>query len=616
MEETLKQKQLFLRENILDKGYNADNFMNLLHSKKGESGLDLNNWTMDELSSVVSEFTSMTNQNEDENNNTNNSSQNKNNVESDEYYEQMCLQKLREQKLKEEAEYGKCSKIEMSELSKKNNIKINISFPEKIDKGLFTKSFTSYLVETLPFKFQVRKRFSDFEWLQNILNTQFSNYVIPSIPHKNYGDRFTEALILKRTRMLKKFLDGLLVHPTMKHSEILYDFLSVNSEEDFEEVKKKYNNLNNSSEKKGLEEIKTINGNIKISVSKEKDVYLTNIKDNAEINESIMKRITKSYKNLMDLMRNVSEKMKEIAELWKLLHEKSLKYYETTNTIESYNIMNKIMEDLSNFENKKIEIMNNNVREYIRYVKNEFHSMKDLSAKVDTYKDNYSKAFEKLNNNKGNLFDKQDVSLWGLNETDIQHKEVFLKNKDLAFSKMLPEESKNVLDIKNIYGAYLNSVIDEYERIRLLNGRRHKDNISRFIKLLSESLTELHISVADKSAYFDEVKDEEEVDENEQFNGNNNMNNQYNDNMNNQYNNNNSYGNNNRQYNNNSYNNRSNNNYNYNNRTNNNNQSGRNNNFNYNNQYNNNQYNNNQYNNNQNSNRNFGQQNNNRNRRF
>ena len=611
MEETLKQKQLFLRENILDKGYNADNFMNLLHSKKGESGLDLNNWTMDELSSVVSEFTSMTNQNEDENNNTNNSSQNKNNVESDEYYEQMCLQKLREQKLKEEAEYGKCSKIEMSELSKKNNIKINISFPEKIDKGLFTKSFTSYLVETLPFKFRVRKRFSDFEWLQNILNTQFSNYVIPSIPHKNYGDRFTEALILKRTRMLKKFLDGLLVHPTMKHSEILYDFLSVNSEEDFEEVKKKYNNLNNSSEKKGLEEIKTINGNIKISVSKEKDVYLTNIKDNAEINESIMKRITKSYKNLMDLMRNVSEKMKEIAELWKLLHEKSLKYYETTNTIESYNIMNKIMEDLSNFENKKIEIMNNNVREYIRYVKNEFHSMKDLSAKVDTYKDNYSKAFEKLNNNKGNLFDKQDVSLWGLNETDIQHKEVFLKNKDLAFSKMLPEESKNVLDIKNIYGAYLNSVIDEYERIRLLNGRRHKDNISRFIKLLSESLTELHISVADKSAYFDEVKDEEEVDENEQFNGNNNMNNQYNDNMNNQYNNNNSYGNNNRQYNNNSYNNRSNNNYNYNNRTNNNNQSGRNNNFNYNNQYNNNQYNNNQ-----NSNRNFGKKNNNINRRF
>ena len=61
MEETLKQKQSFLRENILDKGYNADDFMNLLDSKKGESGLDLNNWSMDELSSVIQEFLSMLN---------------------------------------------------------------------------------------------------------------------------------------------------------------------------------------------------------------------------------------------------------------------------------------------------------------------------------------------------------------------------------------------------------------------------------------------------------------------------------------------------------------------------------------------------------------------------
>jgi hypothetical protein len=34
MEETLRQKQLFLRENILDKGYSTDDFMDLLASKK------------------------------------------------------------------------------------------------------------------------------------------------------------------------------------------------------------------------------------------------------------------------------------------------------------------------------------------------------------------------------------------------------------------------------------------------------------------------------------------------------------------------------------------------------------------------------------------------------
>ena len=222
MEETLKQKQLFLRENILDKGYNAADFMNLLRSKKGESGLDLNNWAMDELSSVVSEFTSLLNQNENNDNNFNNPIKKENKIESDEDYEQICLQKLKEQQLKEKDEVGKCQKIEKTELSKSNNINIKISFPEKIDKGVFKKSYISYLVETFPYKFQVRKRFSDFEWLQNILNNQFFNCVIPPMPHKNYGDRFTEELILKRTRMLKKFLDGILIHPTMKHSEAIF----------------------------------------------------------------------------------------------------------------------------------------------------------------------------------------------------------------------------------------------------------------------------------------------------------------------------------------------------------------------------------------------------------
>ena len=182
--------------------------------------------------------------------------------------------------------------------------------------------------------------------------------------------------------------------------------------------------------------------------------------------------------------------------------------------------------------------------------------MKDLSEKVDVHKDNYHKAFEKLSSNKENLYKQQDVTLWGLDEKDLKHKVVFLKNKDLAFSKMLPDESKNCLESKNIYGAYLNSIIEEYERIRLLNGKRHKEKISQFIKSLSQSLTELHISVVDQAAYFDEVKDEEELNDNDnEFNNDgNNQYNQYNSGL---YDNNNQY--NNRQFNNNQFDNRNNN---------------------------------------------------------
>ena len=113
MEETLRQKQLFLRENILDKGYSTDDFMDLLHSKKGEEGLDLNNWTMRELSLVVKEFISYENPIENPDNI-------KPSAETDEDYEQNCFQKYKEQKMKENQEYANCTRIEKSRLVNRN----------------------------------------------------------------------------------------------------------------------------------------------------------------------------------------------------------------------------------------------------------------------------------------------------------------------------------------------------------------------------------------------------------------------------------------------------------------------------------------------------------------
>ena len=69
MEGELEQKQNYLRMNILDRGYDAEQFMNFLQSKKGDLGLDLNNWTMNELISAVQEFISQNNNEQIQGNN-------------------------------------------------------------------------------------------------------------------------------------------------------------------------------------------------------------------------------------------------------------------------------------------------------------------------------------------------------------------------------------------------------------------------------------------------------------------------------------------------------------------------------------------------------------------
>ena len=540
MEETLHQKQLFLRENILDKGYSTDDFMDLLASKKGEQGLDLNNWTMSELKLIVKEFISYENNNEDQEDNY--IQENKPKIETDEEYEQKCIQQYKEQKRNENQEYTACALIPKSRLNSNDdnvNIKVNL-LTQNINKET-----GEFIVETNPQKFRVKRSFDDFELVLKYLNEQFNYYVIPQISNKKYGEKYTEEKANKRTRALNKFLDGIIEHPTLKHIGILYDFLSINSVEDFDESKKKYlskiDSEEKTEEKLSLENIKNISGKIKVSINKEKEVYFMNIKDNTKLNESIMIKINKSYKNLIQILQSATDKMKEISNLWKLLYDKSLKYYDTTYTSESYKVMNKIIEDFVISETKRINIMNTNIREYFRFMKNQFHVLNELASKVENYKEKYNKAMEKLKEDKEKLFKEQDINSWGLNENDLKHKDIFLKNKELAFNRMMPEESKNVLNIKNVYGVYLNSLIDEYERIRLSNGKKNKANTIKILELFCDDYKFINISFENWKSYLSNKVKDEEINDNYNdnqdtnandknlFNNNNNMNksNQY-----------------------------------------------------------------------------------------
>ena len=53
---TTEEKQNFLRETILDKGYDVNQFVQFLIDKKGENGADVGVWTMSDLKKVVKEF--------------------------------------------------------------------------------------------------------------------------------------------------------------------------------------------------------------------------------------------------------------------------------------------------------------------------------------------------------------------------------------------------------------------------------------------------------------------------------------------------------------------------------------------------------------------------------
>lgn len=519
----LEKKQTFLRANILEKGYDAEEFMNFLQSKKGELGLDLNNWNINELNSAVYEFVSSINKSENikkpeeppkieieseekkeeiiinlnNNDNINSNNDNKNfEVENNDMIKPVV-------KLIEELTI-ECEKVEPNELSLTKDVDIKLSFPQKMDGGLFSKSYVTYLIQTTPMDFKLRKRYSDFEWLKHILSIIYVNCVIPPLCKKNYTDRFSEVLIAKRTRSIEKFMKGILLHPLMKNDEVFYNFISTEKESDFEKKKKLYNKITSPIR---LSKMKSLSGEINVNVSNDKEIYFENIKNNADLNISIFQKITKAYKSLMLLMDQVSEKMKEISQYWKEIYNLNLKFYEKPYTTESYNILSKIMQDWSETNKRQKILVNEDIREYFRYIKNEFVSMKDLAQKVEFNKNIYNKAFDKLISLKESTF-RTDISNWGLSMVDLENKNELLSNKNLAFKKMLPRDTKKVDELRNYYGFYLNSMISEYERIKDLNNERHKTWVTKFIKNLIESFTDLQISLNDRYSYYDEVKEE------------------------------------------------------------------------------------------------------------
>jgi hypothetical protein len=320
-------------------------------------------------------------------------------------------------------------------------------------------------------------------------------------------------------------MKGILIHPLIRHDEIFYNFISTENESEFEKKKKIYNKITSPS---SLKHIKSLTGEINVGINKDKEIYFQNIKNNVDFNINTLQKITKGYKALMILMDQISEKMKEISQYWKEIFNANLQYYEKPNTIESYNILSKIMQDWSEANKRQKILMNEGIREYFRYIKNEFASLKELTQKVDNNKLIYNKAFEKLKSMKENIF-RQDFSTWGLSGIDMENKIELINNKELAFSKMLPRDTKKVEELKCNYGFYLNSIISEYERIKNLNDGRHKLWIKLFIKNLIESFTDLQINLNDRCSYYDEIKDENEENKNENNNNNeNNYNNEEN----------------------------------------------------------------------------------------
>ena len=504
-EETLEQKQKYLREHVLEKGYDPDKFMEFLTMKKGESGIDLENWALKELIDVTNEFlannkleieSNLSDKNEIKNEEIDDKEKEKG--EENQQEENKDIKDKKEEKNNSDENNVKCIMIEKTEISKLDKIEIKVSNPTVEKAGIFSFSYSSYLIETSSLNLQVKRKFADFLWLYNILKSQFVNCIVP--PFFKKKDKLDK--ISQRVYFIQRFLNGIAIHPILKNSKIFYDFISIKDDKEFNKKKNEYNKLQSPS---SISKIKTLNGEIKVSFTDKQEEYFENIKSKLNSQEAIYNKLLGHYKSLLLNIIQTSQEMKEISKIWEELFCLKNQYFESECIEGVYNSHLKIIEKWSKLQTSHAILISYSIKKFFKFINEEYNCFKDLSLTVENYKYNYYKKKNKIINAKENFLIQIDKNENRMKEQGIAFQKKSANDKENEFINSNIKEINKLEEMKKDYGCYLNSYINEYERLRDLNSIRFKQNLFRFIKDLTSQFSDYSFNLSEILSFLDSL---------------------------------------------------------------------------------------------------------------
>ena len=535
MEEEQEIKQTYLRKEILEKNYDANLFLEFLITKKGEIASDINNWTIEELKTVVSEFKntqnevkkenispnstledlppadnqilkinsittplcskdnnkSQNNENDDIHNSLYNENGNKDwlfvNKEENERFSRYSISNYNNNNYLNPEEID-CLEPDHSPFEKIDKIKIIVGPPKKEYestglKGFFIKSiYYSFLLENIPNKKQkIKRRYTDFEWLRKTLYRLFPGNYIPPLPLKTLNINKPEK-VDKYQKYLQYFVDSIMDDKLFKNSSIIYLFFTTENERDLISLMEKYNKV---EKPKCLSYFYSREGNMVLDeniLKRDKKKELLDIKSDISKNSKILGELNAKLKLLGQEMKQVCDRMTEISNIFKKLYETSINNSEKLNYCKYYSDLSLYFKEYGNHEFLQMKNISEELKFHLKYIN--LHYTVSIEELYNTFKfqhDLYFQVAENLKQKKEILYKNMEYEKWELNPED---RNINISDKKLVLKKMLPNDTRIVNDIKK-YLIYYATQLNK-ENIRLKDVLE-KNNNNNFKKLKDKS---------------------------------------------------------------------------------------------------------------------------------
>ena len=499
----LEEKKSLLQAEILDKNYDQIKFVEFCLSKK-PNGDDLTIWSLDELKSTIQEFiTKFPNTNINTNLNINNYYYQRDNPQNDFSKQLNDLQKNIENINVQTPESNKpnqnqtiklkCKILEKSELNDKK-IVVTIKNPKPVVTNFLSSNYVEYEVETKEMNWLVKRRYSDFEWLRQVLTRFNPGHMIPPLPSKKIGSRrFELDFIAKRMKFLQKFIDAVVENEVFKANEPLKAFLSMTDKNQFFSKMKELSSYQPSPY---VNEYRSFNGEIIIDRPDEgdKERYFVNITNYFKIQSQLFDRLNSNFKTLHKALTNTCYALNDIQRDFQTLHLLNVRVLMKDEITKAFEELGKFFKNWKRITYKQNEIFKTYLKDFFKYIRMECAAYTELIVKRNSLKGAYFEEQKKLNSKKEKLWASGDTSKWEIVEdfTKIDH--LYLKTDKLyAFSKMCTQESNHVANLGNTLGFYNRQNMQELKKLMKNNCNKYMHDLKiftdNFYPTLTDSLT-------------------------------------------------------------------------------------------------------------------------------
>ena len=442
MEDDFAQKQSLLQKEIIDKNFDKTAFINFCMSKK-ENGDDLNNWNLDELTQVVQEFVKAHTEHKEVNAQGGEEEIKTENLEKMEKFNAEQSGNFKDIKIN-------CRKLEKTQLNN-NEIKIIVKNPKEKEGGVFGKNYVLYEVQTEPFGWIVERRYSDFDLLRKLIQKFFPSFNVPPLPNKKMGNkRFTDKFIQKRMKFLNLFINNVVQSESFKASQILFSFLSYDDRGKFDS---KFKEFQTQTPSPYVEEYKTLDGIITISLDEKNERYFKNINKYFNLQATILDKVNYNLKMLNHNMNVVCELLKVIQKNFEVLHVLNTRVMMKPTITKTYEEIGCFFKNWGRVLTKQKDLIKNHIKDFFKYVNLEGKAYSELIVRREELKEKYNSENSRVSAKKEKAFSTGDINKFEINQDDKNiDRERLLKDKPYAFEHICLEDSRSLEKIHNQLG--------------------------------------------------------------------------------------------------------------------------------------------------------------------